>query len=153
MVRFFSNKLNREIRIEHVPQLNRNDLQVFHSELKTVVEDLTNTINEANERKQTVGLSVDSDWLHRVSTKRRIALKFVSECYIVLKGGSTANQRQVFERIYRSKFRDMLEEEFGKEELAAIEAEITAESTTEYVAWLTSTNQSMWFKPKSVHTC
>lgn len=148
MVRFFSNKLNREIRIELVSKMKPDELKLFHEELKYVIASLTDTINEANERKQATGVDVDSGWLHRVTTKRRIAMKFAHECSTVGQGGSALGQQQVYERMYSSKFRALLVEEFGEEELAAIEREITEAATVDYKAWLTSTKQKMWYVPK-----
>lgn len=148
MVRFFSNKLNREIRIELVSKMKPDELKLFHDELKYVIASLTDTINEANERKQATGVDGDVDWLHRVTTKRRIAMKFAHECSTVGQGGSALDQQQVYERMYSSKFRALLVEEFGEEELAAIEREITEAATVDYKAWLTSTKQKMWYVPK-----
>jgi|SanBayMetagenome_1026888.scaffolds.fasta_scaffold00568_6 hypothetical protein len=148
MVRFYSNKLNREIAIAVVSKMKPDEVKVFHEELKYVIESLTDTINEANERKKATGADVDSDWLHRVTTKRRIAMKFAHECSTVSQGGSTLDQQLVYERMYRSKFRALLVEEFGEEELAAIEREITEAATAEYKAWLQTNKQQMWYVPK-----
>ena len=147
MLTFFSQRLVRTIGFEEIASLTEDEAEQFHTELKLTIYDLENVLAEATAKEKVTGIAIDEHWRHRVGTKRRIALKFASELHSKLHGGTTVPQRVEYERIYRSKFRAMLEKEFGPTELVEIEAEIATEAKAEYRGWLDKTGQHAWFAP------
>lgn len=147
MVTFFSQRLVKTIGFEEISSLTAEEAEQFHTELKLTIYDLENVLAEATSKEKVTGIPIDEHWRHRVATKRRIALKFASELHSKLHGGTTVPQRVEYERIYRSKFRAMLQEEFGPTALAKIESEIAAEAKQEYRDWLDKTGQHAWFSP------
>ena len=147
MISFYSDKLARRIDFDAVQELSREELKTFHDELVLIVKALENTILDANQKQNASGIPLSQDWLHRVNTKKRIALKFAAEANSRLNGGSTIEQRAKYEAIYRDKFRAMLEEEFGPDVLKEIERELIDASRSAYKEWIASTNQTMWFVP------
>jgi hypothetical protein len=147
MITFSSETLHKVVVFDEVSKLSRQDLVDFHEELKSVVAVLDQVIETNNKRADLSGIPANADWMHRINTKRRIALKFAVEVGSQLKGGTTVHQRAEYEKIYKAKFRKFLEEEFGVTELEEIEQEIVAESKKEYVGWIEKTGQQMWFLP------
>ena len=147
MLNFFSQRLVRTIRFEEIANLTEDETEQFHTELKLTIYDLENVLAEAIAKQKVTGIPIDEHWRHRVGTKRRIALKFASELHSKLHCGTTVPQLVEYERIYRSKFRAMLEKEFGPTELKEIEAEIATEAKREYRDWLDKTGQHAWFAP------
>lgn len=147
MINFYSDKLAKRIAFDEVQQLSREELKTFHDELVLIVKALENTILDANQKQSASGIPLSQDWLHRVNTKKRIALKFAAEANSRLSGGSTIEQRAKYETIYRDKFRAMLEEEFGPDVLKQIERELIDEARSAYREWIAETNQTMWFVP------
>lgn len=147
MLTFFSQRLVRTVGFEEISNLNEDEATQFHTELKLVIYDLEAVLAEAAAKEKVTGIPIDEHWRHRVATKRRIALKFASELHSKLHGGTTVPQRVEYERMYRAKFRAMLEKEFGPAELAEIEAEIASETKKEYHDWLDKTGQHAWYAP------
>jgi hypothetical protein len=147
MITFFSNALSAEVEFDKLDQLDHEQLQSFHDELRDIVIALNRVVTDAKAKEQVSGIPLDANWLHKVNTKKRIALKFAAEANSRLQGGSTLNQRVEYERIYKERYRKMLVEEFGEEELQSIEREIVDEAREEYKKWIASTGQRMWFIP------
>ena len=147
MLKFFSNSLSREVEFDAVASLNSPDLETLHEELKEVVNTLNDVVTGAKSKERASGIPMDPNWMHRVNTKKRIALKFATEVHSRLNGGSTVEQRAEYRRIYDAKFRAMLLEEFGEEELQQIERELVDASKEIYKQWIESTGQRMWFVP------
>lgn len=147
MIIFYSDKLAKRVDFDEVQQLSRDELKTFHDELVLVVKALENTIVDANQKQSASGIPLSQDWLHRVNTKKRIALKFAAEVNSRLNGGSTIEQRAKYEAIYKDKFRAMLEDEFGPDVLKEIERELIDESRSAYKEWIAQTGQTMWFVP------
>lgn len=144
---FHSDALNRTVQFDQVGNLEQEDLKVFHKELTGIVQSLEGVISTAKQRERASGVPVNQDWLHRVTTKRRVALKFASEAFSQLNGGTTVKQRIEYDKIYRIKLREFLEAEFDADELAQIDRDLIAATKKEYSAWLENTNQRMWFVP------
>jgi hypothetical protein len=147
MINFFSQKLSQTIPFDEVQQLSEEQLQDFHAELKEVVRALDAAVTDAAAKERSTGVPPSADWLHRINTKRRIAMKFAAEVYSKMHGGTTVEQRAEYERMYRSRFRAMLEEEFGAAELGEIERELIAETKKEYQDWIAKSGQRAWFTP------
>ena len=147
MITFHSDALNRTVQFDQVGSLNEEELRLFHEELTSVVKTLDDVIFSAKQKEKASGVPVSSDWVHRVTTKRRVALKFATEAYSQLHGGTTVQQRIEYDKIYRIKLREFLESEFEADELAEIDKELISESRKAYEAWIQKTNQRMWFVP------
>lgn len=147
MVTFFSEALHQVVVFDRITELSRDEMQTFQAELRQIVSQLDDAIAKEKQNAQLSGIPVNADWLHRITTKRRIALKFATELGSQLQGGTTLKQRAEYEQIYRAKLRAFLEAEFGVTELEEIERELVQESKKEYAAWIEKTNQRMWFLP------
>lgn len=147
MIRFISDSLGRNVMFDDISKLSGDELERFHKELQSTATALNDVLSEAKEREHSTGIPPAADWLHRVTTKKRIVLRFAAEVNSRLHGGSTVEQRAAFDRMYRARFRAMLVEEFGEAELAEIEQEILAAAKDDYRAWIAKTNQQMWFVP------
>lgn len=149
MLTFCSSVLSRDVKFDDIAKLSKTQLEAFHVELKAIAQSLSNSLNEIKEEEKLTGVPHDSDWVHRIVTKKRIAMKFAAEVHARLQGGSTAEQREAYQRIYAHTFRAMLIEEFGEAELQAMEREAAIKAIGEYTAWLDTTNQRMWFTPRA----
>lgn len=147
MLKFFSNALSKEIGFEQISDLQPCDLEPFHAELCEVVSALNAVVTDAKSKERASGVPVNADWMHRVNTKKRIALKFATEVNSRLHGGTTVDQRAAYDRIYREQFRATLLEEFSESELREIEQEVLDKARAAYQAWIDSTKQRMWFIP------
>ena len=79
MLTFFSNSLSRHVQFDQLEALDKEQLSAFHAELCETVGMLNTVITDAKNKERASGVPVDPDWLHRVSTKKRIALKFATE--------------------------------------------------------------------------
>jgi hypothetical protein len=143
----YSEKLRRDVLFSEIGDLDQDELKAFHDELIVVAKALESAVAEAQEKYRVSGVPLSNDWLHRVNTKKRIVLKFASEVNSQQHGGSTVKQRIEYDKIYKAKFRAMLEEEFGAAELREIERQLVAEAKAEYHAWLSKTKQHAWFIP------
>lgn len=147
MLKFFSNALSAEIEFEKLDQLSKADMEAFHSELALMVTTLSTVLGEAKLKASASGVPLDEHWLHRVNTKKRIALKFATELNSRLQGGTTVEQRTEYERIYKAQFRAILLEEFGEAALLEIEQEVLDKARAAYQDWIVSTKQRAWFIP------
>jgi hypothetical protein len=146
-VTFFSNALCKSIGLDEVHTLTREQLDEFHAELLEVVEALDRTVTDAHVKAKASGIPADRNWLHRIGTKKRIALKFATEVKSRMEGGSTLQQRSEYDRIFKAKFRAVLEEEFGEAELVELEREVATAAKQEYKQWIAKTAQRMWYVP------
>ena len=128
MLTFFSNSLSKQLTFEYLSKLDEADLKVFHEEVSQVVSTLTAVVSEAKAKERASGIALDANWLHKVNTKKRIALKFATEANSLLQGGTTVSQRAAYDRIYRDQFRATLLEEFEEAELRELEQEVLAKA-------------------------
>lgn len=144
---FFSNSLCKTVCLEDVSGLNATQLKEFHAELLGVVEALDRTVTDVHDKSKASGIPADKNWLHRIGTKKRIALKFAAEVKSCMEGGSTLQQRAEYDRMYKAKFRAVLIEEFGEPELVEIEREVATATRQEYKNWIAKTSQRMWYVP------
>lgn len=147
MLKFFSNALSNEVTLEQLSGLAPEQLESLHGGLKEIVSALDQAVEDAKVKQRASGVPLDANWLHRVSTKKRIVLKFATETHSLLQGGTTIAQRTTYDRLYKAKFREALVEEFGEEELADLEREVLESARTAYREWIESTGQRMWFVP------
>jgi hypothetical protein len=147
MLTFFSNSLSRQLTFEELKSLGEDDLKLFHEEVSQVVSTLNAVVNEAKAKERASGIALDANWLHKVNTKKRIALKFATEANSLIHGGTTVSQRAAYDRIYRAQFRATLLEEFDEAELRELEQEVLVKARAAYQAWIDSTNQRCWFVP------
>jgi hypothetical protein len=147
MLTFFSNALSTEVEFDKLRELSDLELMEFHKELSDVVAALSDAVTEAKAKERSSGIPLDQNWLHKIGTKKRIALKFATEAHSLRQGGTTVLQRSEYDRIYRAQFRAMLVEEFGEAELREIEQEVLDKARAAYQAWIESTGQRKWFVP------
>jgi len=147
MLTFFSNSLSRHVQFDQLEALNKEQLSLFYTELCETVGTLNAVLTEAKSKERASGVPMDPDWLHRVSTKKRIALKFATEAHSRIHGGTTIEQRQKYEELYKQRLRAILVEEFGENELQEIEQEAMQAAKTDYRTWVETTKQPMWFVP------
>jgi hypothetical protein len=147
MLKFFSNVLSVEVEFERIGSLTKHELEVFHDELSEMVTTLNSVLTEAKAKERASGVPLNGDWLHRVNTKKRIALKFATEVHSCLQGGTTVEQRSEYDRIYKAQLRAILLEEFGEAGLQELEQEVLDKARAAYQTWIDSTKQRMWFVP------
>jgi len=146
MVTFYSEALTQLVEFDKISELSKQELRFFHGELLQTVHSLEESIKSARAKEAQSSLPTDSNWLHRISTKRRIASKFVSEVLSQLQGGSAAVQRTEYDRLYKAELEAFLAFEFG-DELPAIQQELLEKARSAYQGWITETEQIMWFVP------
>ena len=147
MLKFFSTVLSVEVEFERIGSLTKHELEAFHDELSEMVTTLNSVLTEAKTKERASGVPLNSDWLHRVNTKKRIALKFATEVHSCLQGGTTVEQRSEYDRIYKAQLRAILLEEFGEAGLQELEQEVLDKARAAYQTWIDSTKQRMWFVP------
>jgi hypothetical protein len=147
MLKFFSNVLSVEVEFERIGSLTKQELEAFHDELSEMVTTLNSVLTEAKAKERASGVPLNGDWLHRVNTKKRIALKFATEVHSCLQGGTTVEQRSEYDRIYKAQLRAILLEEFGEAGLQELEQEVLDKARAAYQTWIDSTKQRMWFVP------
>lgn len=147
MLTFFSNTLSRHIQFVEVEQLDKPQMEAFHAELCEVVGALNTVLTEAKDKERASGVATDPNWLHKVNTKKRIALKFATEAHSRLHGGSTEEQRRHYAQLYKQRLRAILVEELGEADLQDIEQEAVQAAKAEYRTWIESTKQPLWFVP------
>jgi hypothetical protein len=146
MVTFYSEALTQLIEFDKVGNLAKQELRLFHGELLQIVNSLEESIKSAQVKEQRSGVPTDSNWMHRISTKRRIAAKFATEVLSQLQGGSAAVQRAHYERLYRAEMDAFLQFEFG-DELPGVLQELREKAQGSYQCWIEETEQTMWFVP------
>ena len=146
MVTFYSEALTQLVELGKIGELSKQELRFFHGELLQTVHSLEEAIKSARAKEAHSSVPTDSNWLHRISTKRRIASKFASEVLSQLQGGSAAVQRTEYDRIYKAEMDAFLAFEFG-DELPAIQQELLEKARSAYQGWITETEQIMWFVP------
>ena len=146
MVTFYSEALTQLVELDKIGELSKQELRFFHGELLQIVHSLEEAIKSAKVKESRSNVPIDSNWLHRISTKRRIASKFASEVLSQLQGGSAAVQRTEYDRIYKAELDALLEFEFG-DELPAIRQELCDKAASAYQRWIEETEQIMWFVP------
>jgi hypothetical protein len=146
MVTFYSEALTQLVEFDKIAGLSKQELRFFHGELLQIVHSLEESIKSAKLREAQSGMPMDSNWLHRISTKRRIASKFATEVLSQLQGGSASVQRTEYDRLYKAELDAFLEFEFG-DELPAIQQELLEKAKNAYQWWITETEQIMWFVP------
>jgi hypothetical protein len=146
MVTFYSEALTQLVEFDKIAGLSKQELRFFHGELLQIVHSLEESIKSAKLREAQSGMSMDSNWLHRISTKRRIASKFATEVLSQLQGGSASVQRTEYDRLYKAELDAFLAFEFG-DELPAIQQELLEKARNAYQGWITETEQIMWFVP------
>ena len=93
MVTFYSEALTQLVEFDKIGELSKQELRFFHGELLQTVHSLEESIKSARAKEAQSSVPTDSNWLHRISTKRRIASKFATEVLSQLQGGSAAVQR------------------------------------------------------------
>lgn len=146
MVTFYSEALTQLVEFDKICDLSKQELRFFHGELLQIVHSLEESIKSAKVKESRSNVPTDSNWLHRISTKRRIASKFATEVLSQLQGGSAAVQRTEYDRIYKAELDALLEFEFG-DELPAIRQELSDKAASAYQSWIEETEQIMWFVP------
>lgn len=146
MVTFYSEALTQLVEYDKIGELSKQELRFFHGELLQIVHSLEESIKSAKVKEARSNLPIDSNWLHRISTKRRIASKFASEVLSQLQGGSAAVQRTEYDRLYKAELDALLKFEFG-DELPAVQQELREKAQTAYRRWIEETEQIMWFVP------
>ena len=146
MVTFYSEALTQLVEFDKIAGLSKQELRFFHGELLQTIHSLEESIKSARAKEAQSSVPTDSNWMHRISTKRRIASKFASEVLSQLQGGSAAVQRTEYDRIYKAELDALLAFEFG-DELPAVQQELLEKARTAYQWWITETGQTMWFVP------
>ena len=146
MVTFYSEALTQLVEFDKIAGLSKQELRFFHGELLQTIHSLEESIKSARAKEAQSSVPTDSNWMHRISTKRRIASKFASEVLSQLQGGSAAVQRTEYDRIYKAELDALLAFEFG-DELPAVQQELLEKARTAYQGWITETGQTMWFVP------
>ena len=146
MVTFYSEALTQLVEYDKIGELSKQELRFFHGELLQIVHSLEESIKSAKVKEARSNLPIDSNWLHRISTKRRIASKFASEVLSQLQGGSAAVQRTEYDRLYKAELDALLKFEFG-DELPFVQHELREKAQTAYRRWIEETEQIMWFVP------
>tara|TARA_R110000772_G_scaffold264181_1_gene384556 strand:+ start:462 stop:902 length:441 start_codon:yes stop_codon:yes gene_type:complete len=146
MVTFYSEALTQLVEFDKISDLSKQELRFFHGELLQVVHSLEESIKSARVKESRSSLPTDSNWLHRISTKRRIASKFATEVLSQLQGGSAAVQRVEYDRLYKAELDALLAFEFG-DELPALQKELREKAQSAYRQWIADTEQIMWFVP------
>ena len=146
MVTFYSEALTQLVEFDKIAGLSKQELRFFHGELLQTIHSLEESIKSARAKEAQSSVPTDSNWMHRISTKRRIASKFASEVLSQLQGGSAAVQRTEYDRIYKAELDALLAFEFG-DELPVVQQELLEKARTAYQGWITETGQTMWFVP------
>ena len=146
MVTFYSEALTQLVEFDKIAGLSKQELRFFHGELLQTIHSLEESIKSARAKEAQSSVPTDSNWMHRISTKRRIASKFASEVLSQLQGGSAAVQRTEYDRIYKAELDALLAFEFG-DELPVVQQELLEKARTAYQGWITETRQTMWFVP------
>lgn len=146
MVTFYSEALTQLVEFDKIAGLSKQELRFFHGELLQTIHSLEESIKSARAKEAQSSVPTDSNWMHRISTKRRIASKFASEVLSQLQGGSAAVQRTEYDRIYKAELDALLAFEFG-DELPVIQQELLEKARNAYQGWITETGQTMWFVP------
>lgn len=146
MVTFYSEALTQLVEFDNIAGLSKQELRFFHGELLQTIHSLEESIKSARAKEAQSSVPTDSNWMHRISTKRRIASKFASEVLSQLQGGSAAVQRTEYDRIYKAELDALLAFEFG-DELPVIQQELLEKARNAYQGWITETGQTMWFVP------
>ena len=146
MVTFYSEALTQLVEFDKIAELSKQELRFFHGELLQTIHSLEESIKSARAKEAQSSVPTDSNWMHRISTKRRIASKFASEVLSQLQGGSAAVQRTEYDRIYKAELDALLAFEFG-DELPVIQQELLEKARNAYQGWITETGQTMWFVP------
>jgi hypothetical protein len=147
MLTFFSTSLGKEIEFAAVDQLSVEDMETFHTELVEIVKALAQVSADAKGKAEASGVPVDVNWLHRVHTKKRIALKFANEVNSRLQGGTTVQQRIKYDQLYKAAYRDVLLDEFGPDAFEELEDDVLTIARKRYQDWIHETKQTMWFVP------
>lgn len=147
MITFTSEFLSRSIPIDQIQSLSDEELQGFHEELKLVITSIDEALSKASVKQQASGVPFSSTWMNRITTKKRIALKFAAEVNSAKNGGSAQDQLSQYNKIFKVKFREILSKEFSEEELREIELEAVNAARKEYDAWITKTGQRLWYIP------
>lgn len=146
MVTFYSEALTQLVEFDKIAGLSKQELRFFHGELLQTIHSLEESIKSARAKEAQSRVPTDSNWMHRISTKRRIASKFASEVLSQLQGGSAAVQRTEYDRIYKAELDALLAFEFG-DELPVVQQELLEKARNAYQGWITETGQTMWFVP------
>jgi hypothetical protein len=146
MVTFYSEALTQLVEFDKIAGLSKQELRFFHGELLQTIHSLEESIKSARAKEAQSSVPTDSNWMHRISTKRRIASKFASEVLSQLQGGSAAVQRTEYDRIYKAELDALLAFEFG-DELPVVQQELLDKARNAYQGWITETGQTMWFVP------
>lgn len=146
MVTFYSEALTQLVEFDKIAGLSKQELRFFHGELLQTIHSLEESIKSARAKEAQSSVPTDSNWMHRISTKRRIASKFASEVLSQLQGGSAAVQRTEYDRIYKAELDALLAFEFG-DELPVVQQELLEKARNAYQGWITETGQTMWFVP------
>ena len=146
MVTFYSEALTQLVEFDKIAGLSKQELRFFHGELLQTIHSLEESIKSARAKEAQSSVPTDSNWMLRISTKRRIASKFASEVLSQLQGGSVAVQRTEYDRIYKAELDALLAFEFG-DELPVVQQELLEKARNAYQGWITETGQTMWFVP------
>lgn len=146
MITFYSEALTQLVEFDKIAGLSKQELRFFHGELLQTIHSLEESIKSARAKEAQSSVPTDSNWMHRISTKRRIASKFASEVLSQLQGGSVAVQRTEYDRIYKAELDALLAFEFG-DELPVVKQELLEKARNAYQGWITETGQTMWFVP------
>lgn len=146
MITFYSDTLTQLIEFDKIGELSKQELRFFHGELLQVVNALEESIKSAKVKEARSNVPTDVNWMHRITTKRRIASKFAAEVLNQLQGGSATAQRVEYDKLYKTELDALLEFEFG-EELPAIQEELRDKAYAAYKKWIEETEQTMWFVP------
>ena len=146
MVTFYSDALTQLVEFDKINELSKQELRFFHGELLQVVNSLEESIKSAKIKEARSSVPTDVNWMHRITTKRRIASKFATEVLSLLQGGSASVQRVEYDRLYKAELDAFLTFEFG-DELPVIRQELLDKTKAAYRQWIEETEQIMWFVP------
>lgn len=147
MITFTSEFLSRSVPIDQIQSLSKEELEGFHVELKATIASIDEALSKASVKQEASGVPFSSAWMHRITTKKRIALKFAAEVNSAKSGGSAQEQLNQYNKIFKVKFREILSKEFSEEELREIELEAVDAARKEYDAWIAKTGQKLWYVP------
>lgn len=144
---FTSQALATDVRFDELGNLEQAALSTLHGELTELITTLDGVLTDAKNKARASGVPLNEHWIHKVTTKKRIALKFATEIYSRLNGGTTVSQRSEYDRIYKNVFAAMMVEEFGEDGWKEVQQEAVEAARKQYQAWIAETKQTCWFVP------
>lgn len=108
---FLSKALNRVVSVEELPVMSSADLNAFNAELAVAVRSMEDALSDALRREVETGEILDSDWVHKVRKKMRVAMAFRGNIIQIL---SSTNHGPSLEELVQIKLDELLIEELGE---------------------------------------